>query len=50
MDHFQANDILTENQFGFRENMSTTIATYRLINEILQALNNKNNSGGIFFI
>jgi hypothetical protein len=44
MDHF-----LKNSQFGFRKNSSTTNATYKLINDILMALNNKRKSGGIFF-
>jgi hypothetical protein len=36
-------------QFGFRKNASTANATYKLINDILQALNNKMKCGGIFF-
>jgi hypothetical protein len=31
------------------KNTSTTNATYKLINDILQALNNKKKCGGIFF-
>jgi hypothetical protein len=49
MDHFLTNNILTKSQFGFRKNASTTNATYKLINYILQALNNKKKCGGIFF-
>jgi hypothetical protein len=45
MDHFLTNNILTKSQFGFRKNAST----YKLINDILQALNSKKNCGGIFF-
>jgi hypothetical protein len=32
-----------------KKNTSTTNATYKLINDILQAVNNKKKCGGIFF-
>jgi hypothetical protein len=48
LDHFYTHDILPKNKFGFRKNVSTTNATYNLINDILQALNNKRSCGGIF--
>jgi hypothetical protein len=31
------------------QRIRTTNATYKLLNDILQALNNKRNCGGIFF-
>jgi hypothetical protein len=37
-----------EEQFGFRSKSSTKIASYNLISEILNALNNKNIIGGVF--
>jgi len=37
--HLINNDILVEDQFGFRPNSSTTAATFSLINEILEAFN-----------
>jgi hypothetical protein len=43
------NNILVNEQFGFRSKLSTEKATYNLINEILEALNNKRKVGGIFF-
>jgi hypothetical protein len=49
MYHFLTNNILTNNRFGFRKNSSTTNATYKLINDILMALNNKRKTDGIFF-
>jgi hypothetical protein len=49
IDHLLTNNILTKSQFGFKKNTSTTNATYKLINGILQALNNKKKCGGIFF-
>jgi hypothetical protein len=43
--------LLDHNQksIWIQENVSTINATYKLINDILQALNNKRNCGGIFF-
>jgi hypothetical protein len=41
--------LLTNSQFGFSKNASTTNAIYKLTNDILMALNNKRKSGGIFF-
>jgi Notch-like protein len=49
IDHFLTNNILTKSQFGFKDNTSTTNATYKLINDILQTLNNKKKCGRIFF-
>ena len=46
--HFDGNEILANEQFGFRSNSSTDLASYNLINEILMALNNKLLVGGIF--
>jgi hypothetical protein len=46
LDHFYTHNILTKSQFGFRKNVSTVNATYKLLNNILQALNNKRNCGG----
>jgi hypothetical protein len=40
---------LAEEQFGFREDSSTSKAIYKLINESLQALNSKSPVGCIFF-
>jgi hypothetical protein len=37
--------ILEEEQFGFREDSSTSKAIYKLINESLQALNSKSPVG-----
>jgi hypothetical protein len=44
----KVNNILTEEQYRFRNNSSTEIASYNLINNILKALNNKMWVGGIF--
>jgi hypothetical protein len=42
------NTILVNKQFGFRTKSSTVKATFNLIGEILDALNNKKMAGGIF--
>jgi len=41
MYHFDHSMILANQQFGFRNNTSTELAYYHLINKILAALNNK---------
>jgi len=41
--------ILAEEQFGFRSDSTTNKAIYKLINETLNALNNKFIVDGIFF-
>jgi exonuclease III len=46
--HIEANDILATEQFGFRPCSSTEKASYRLMDEILKALNDKRMVGGIF--
>jgi len=48
MYYFDHNKILANNQFGFRNNTSTELASYLLINKTLEALNNKLLVGGIF--
>jgi hypothetical protein len=42
------NNILVEGQSGFRPAISTDKASYRLINAILKAMNERNVVGGIF--
>jgi hypothetical protein len=42
------NNILDNNQYGFRPNSSTEKASFKLIEEILKAMNNKQLVGGIF--
>ena len=42
------NNILATEQYGFRNNSSTEKVSFKLINEILLALNNKWTVGGIF--
>jgi hypothetical protein len=46
--HINNNQILASAQFGFRHKSSTDLASYTLTQEILTALNNKINVGGIF--
>jgi len=46
--HINQNNILATEQYGFRNNSSTEKASFKLINEILLALNNKLTVGGIF--
>ena len=45
--HIETN-ILVNEQFGFRISSSTDKASYKLTDEILNALNNKRMIGGIF--
>jgi hypothetical protein len=44
------NNILTDEQFGFRHQSSTTEASFILYNEILEALNKKTRLAGSFVI
>ena len=46
--HLNANNILVPEQFGFRKNISTNNATFRLTDTILNSLNEKLHIGGIF--
>jgi hypothetical protein len=47
--HIISNNIIANEQYGFMSNSSSTeTASYKLINEILNALNNKILVGGIF--
>ena len=46
--HINQNNILATEQYGFRNNSSTKKASFKLINGILLALNNKLTVGGIF--
>ena len=48
LQHTETNNILTDEQFGFRTFSSTEKASYKLIDGILDALNNKMMVGGIF--
>ena len=40
-EHFNTNNLLVGNQFGFRKGTATEDAIFKLTNEILEALNNK---------
>jgi hypothetical protein len=46
--HFDINNILAHEQYGFQTKLSTDSATHDLINNILSALNNKLVVGGSF--
>jgi hypothetical protein len=46
--HLTQYNILTNDQYGFRNNSSTNMASFKLLNEILVAMNNKLTVGGIF--
>jgi hypothetical protein len=46
--HIKNNNILAKEQYGFRNNSCTAIASYNLINNILKVINNKIWVGGIF--
>ena len=48
MDHLNSNVIQSQQQYGFRSEMSTDNASHVLLNEILTAVNNKEMVGGIF--
>ena len=47
INHIQTNNILCTEQFGFRASLSTEKASYKLIDDILNALNNIMKVGGI---
>jgi len=46
--HIKTNNILVDEQFGFRTSSSTEKASYKLNDKILNALNNGMMVGGIF--
>jgi hypothetical protein len=46
--HVHENNFLAEEQFGFRTQISTDMAIYKLLNQMLKTLNSKNVIGGIF--
>jgi hypothetical protein len=48
LQHINVNNIFIEEQFGFRPATSTDKAPYRLINEILNVINERKVVGGIF--
>jgi len=47
-DHVNNFNILAQEQYGFRNNLSTEAASFHLLNSVLDALNNKSMVGGIF--
>jgi hypothetical protein len=49
MQHIDDNNILTEQQFGFRKGLSTEDAIFKLTHEILTALNTKTMIGSVFY-
>ena len=49
IEHFNTNNLLVGNQFGFRKGTATEDAIFKLTNEILKALNNKTQAGSIFY-
>lgn len=49
MQHIDNNNILNEQQFGFRKRLSTEDAIFKLTHEVLNALNNKTMVGSIFY-
>jgi hypothetical protein len=46
--HLNKKNTLVTEQFGFREKLSTEMATYTLLNNILLLLDKKNYVGGLF--
>jgi hypothetical protein len=46
--HIKVNNILLEEQYGFRPATSTDNASFRLINKILDAINERKLVSGIF--
>jgi hypothetical protein len=48
MEHIDNNNILNDHQFGFRKRFSTEDAIFKLIHEVLNALNNRIMVGSIF--
>lgn len=46
--HLNENNILAKEQFGFRENLSTEMATYTFLNTVLSSLNKKLLVGSVF--
>jgi len=48
-EHITLNNMLTDQQYGFRKDYSTDEAIFKLIYEVLNALNDKSMVGSIFF-
>jgi hypothetical protein len=49
IEYLNINNILNSQQFGFRKGLATEDAIFKLLHEILNALNNKEMVGSIFF-
>ena len=49
IDHISLNNMLTDQQYGFRKVYSTDEAIFKLTYEVLNALNDKSIVGSIFF-
>ena len=49
IEYLNINNILNAQQFGFRKGLATEDAIFKLLHEILNALNNKEMVGSIFF-
>jgi hypothetical protein len=47
-DYFDTNKLLVTNQYGFQKGQRTDDAIFKLINEIVESLNNKIKTGSIF--
>jgi hypothetical protein len=47
--HLSDHDILSKHHFGFRANLRTDNAIFKLISKILLSLNHKSIVSGIFF-
>jgi len=48
-EYITLNNLLTDQQFGFRKGFSTDVAIFKLTYEVLNALNGKSMVGSIFF-
>jgi hypothetical protein len=48
LDHLHKNNIVSKEWYGFRMGFTTENAVYKLINDVSNALNNKQIVGGIF--
>ena len=49
-EHLNTSNLLVRKQSGFRKGTTTGDAIFKLMNEILKALNNKTLAGSIFFV
>ena len=50
LDHLHKNSIIIKKQYGFRRGFTMENAVYKLINEVLNALNNKKKLWEVFFV